>query len=153
MGWIKGETVEANPPAPLSGHARDETTASNNGQTSIFATPLALDSLSPFLFPSLQADLLAPPMQEAYLTLRTNLSFYLLSIANACSLFGRIGGGALADRVGKPPCTLGLSSHLFRLIGPTNVLIPGTLAAAAMTYAWPFATTKGSLVTVAVLYG
>ncbi|KAM5543470.1 hypothetical protein V8D89_002721 [Ganoderma adspersum] len=68
--------------------------------------------------------------------LDADLSFYLLSIANACSLFGRIGGGALADRV-----------------GPTNVLIPGTLAAAAMTYAWPFATTKGSLVTVAVLYG
>ena len=39
------------------------------------------------------------------------------------------------------------------MAGPTNVLIPGTLAAAAMTYAWPFATTKGSLVTVAVLYG
>ena len=30
-----------------------------------------------------------------------DLSFYLLSIANACSLFGRIGGGALADRVGE----------------------------------------------------
>ncbi|PIL23126.1 MFS general substrate transporter [Ganoderma sinense ZZ0214-1] len=68
--------------------------------------------------------------------LDADMSFYLLSIANACSLFGRIGGGALADRV-----------------GPTNVLIPGTLAAAAMTYAWPFARTKGALVTVAVLYG
>ncbi|KAI0754237.1 MFS general substrate transporter [Daedaleopsis nitida] len=65
-----------------------------------------------------------------------DLSFYLLSIANACSLLGRIGGGILADR------------H-----GPLNVLIPGTLAAGFMTYAWPFATTKSPLITVAVLYG
>ncbi|KAI0641337.1 MFS general substrate transporter [Trametes meyenii] len=65
-----------------------------------------------------------------------DLSFYLLSIANATSLLGRIGGGVLADRY-----------------GPFNVLIPGTLITAAMTYAWPFAVTKGPLVTVSVLYG
>ncbi|TBU44223.1 MFS general substrate transporter [Dichomitus squalens] len=65
-----------------------------------------------------------------------DLSFYLLSIANACSLLGRLGGGASADRVGA-----------------MNVLIPGTLAAGALTFAWPFAKTTGSLVTVAVLYG
>ncbi|KAI0716985.1 MFS general substrate transporter [Earliella scabrosa] len=65
-----------------------------------------------------------------------DLSFYLLSIANASSLLGRIGGGVLADR------------H-----GALNVLIPGTFAAGIMTYAWPFATTKGPLIVVAVLYG
>ena len=32
-------------------------------------------------------------------------------------------------------------------------MIPGTLAAGFMTYAWPFATTKGPLIAVAVLYG
>lgn len=33
------------------------------------------------------------------------------------------------------------------------MLIPGTLAAGVMTYAWPFAKTEGPLITVAVLYG
>ncbi|OSD05114.1 MFS general substrate transporter [Trametes coccinea BRFM310] len=65
-----------------------------------------------------------------------NLSFYLTSIANGCSLIGRLGGGLLADR-----------------FGPVNILIPGTLIAAVTTYAWPFATTKGSLVAIAVIYG
>ncbi|KAI0761308.1 MFS general substrate transporter [Trametes elegans] len=65
-----------------------------------------------------------------------DLSFYLLSIANATSLFGRIGGGLLADSC-----------------GPLNVLIPGTLIAGVMTYAWPFATTKGPLIVVAIIYG
>ncbi|KAI9062121.1 MFS general substrate transporter [Trametes sanguinea] len=65
-----------------------------------------------------------------------DLSFYLTSIANGCSLIGRLGGGLLADR-----------------FGPLNILIPGTLIAAAATYAWPFATTKGSLVAIAVIYG
>ncbi|KAI0718723.1 MFS general substrate transporter [Cerioporus squamosus] len=65
-----------------------------------------------------------------------DLSFYLLSIANACSLVGRIGGGVLADR-----------------FGAMNVMIPGTLVAGVMTYAWPFAKTKGPLVAVSVLYG
>ncbi|RDX51685.1 MFS general substrate transporter [Lentinus brumalis] len=65
-----------------------------------------------------------------------DLSFYLLSIANACSLVGRLGGGVLADR-----------------FGAMNVMIPGTLVAGVMTYAWPFAKTKGPLVAVAVLYG
>jgi len=65
-----------------------------------------------------------------------NFSFYLLSIANATSLFGRLAGGLSADR-----------------LGPMNVLIPGTLVTAGLTYAWPFAQTKSSLIAVAVLYG
>ncbi|CDO71091.1 hypothetical protein BN946_scf184844.g95 [Trametes cinnabarina] len=63
-------------------------------------------------------------------------SFYLTSIANASSLIGRLGAGVLADG-----------------FGPVNVLIPGTFIAGVMTYAWPFATTKGFLVAVDVLYG
>ncbi|KAI0760539.1 MFS general substrate transporter [Fomes fomentarius] len=68
--------------------------------------------------------------------LDSDLSFYLLSIANASSLPGRIAGGLLADKYGA-----------------LNVLIPGMLAAGIMTYAWPFAKTEGPLITVAVLYG
>ncbi|KAH9888049.1 MFS general substrate transporter [Cubamyces lactineus] len=66
----------------------------------------------------------------------SNLSFYLLSIANASSLFGRLGGGILSD-----------------CLGPINVLIPGTFLSGIMTYAWPFATTKGPLIFIAIIYG
>lgn len=37
--------------------------------------------------------------------------------------------------------------------GAVNVMIPSTLIAAILTFAWPFATTKGSLVAVAIIYG
>lgn len=79
VGWIKGETIEANPPTPLShGHGHDHD--HDHTAQSIFATPLALDTLSPFLFPSLHAPLLTAPLQEAWQTFQTNLSFYLASL-------------------------------------------------------------------------
>ncbi|KAJ7066477.1 major facilitator superfamily domain-containing protein [Mycena amicta] len=65
-----------------------------------------------------------------------DFSFYLVSIANGCSLFGRIGGGIASDR-----------------FGPLNVLAPMTLIAAGMTFAWPFARSQSSLIVVAALYG
>ncbi|OBZ67648.1 Riboflavin transporter MCH5 [Grifola frondosa] len=65
-----------------------------------------------------------------------NFSFYLLSIANACSIIGRLGGGITADRK-----------------GPLNVMIPGTLIAGIMTYIWPYVKTKGAFIVVAVIYG
>lgn len=79
VGWIKGETIEANPPTPLPGETPTSPSQSNE-QTSIFTTPLALDSLAPYLFPSLHADLLTASAEEAWLTFRTNLSFYLASL-------------------------------------------------------------------------
>ena len=63
-------------------------------------------------------------------------SFYLVSIANAGSGFGRISSGFFADK-----------------FGPLTVIAPPTLLCAIMTYVWPFATTKGSLVAIAVIYG
>ncbi|KAF7349864.1 MFS general substrate transporter [Mycena venus] len=61
---------------------------------------------------------------------------YLLAIANASSGAGRIMTGLLADR-----------------IGCMSVMIPGTLLAAIVTYAWPFATSLRSLVAVSIIYG
>ncbi|KAF8194806.1 MFS general substrate transporter [Mycena galopus ATCC 62051] len=61
---------------------------------------------------------------------------YLLAIANASSGVGRIVTGLLADR-----------------IGCMSVMIPGTLLAAMVTYAWPFATSLRSLVAVSIIYG
>ncbi|KAK7685973.1 hypothetical protein QCA50_010783 [Cerrena zonata] len=68
--------------------------------------------------------------------LSSDFSFYLVSITNASSGFGRISGGLLADR-----------------FGAMNVMIPFTICAAVLSYAWPFATTKGAFVAIAVLYG
>ena len=92
-----------------------------------------------------------------------DLSFYLLSIANASSLVGRIAGGVFADKYGMHTTTVS-EAHIYDSsstsltvsplqTGALNVLIPGTLAAGIMTYAWPFAKTEGPLVAVAVLYG
>ncbi|KAK7025062.1 MFS domain-containing protein [Favolaschia claudopus] len=63
-------------------------------------------------------------------------SFYLVSIANGFSALGRLAGGIGSDR-----------------IGALNVLIPMTLIAAGMTFAWPFAHTKASIIVVAAVYG
>jgi MFS transporter, MCT family, solute carrier family 16 (monocarboxylic acid transporters), member 10 len=65
-----------------------------------------------------------------------DISFYLIAIANAASLFGRLSSGFLGDR-----------------LGPMNVLIPYTLAAAIFTYSWPYARTIGTLAVIALLYG
>ncbi|KAJ7504172.1 major facilitator superfamily domain-containing protein [Mycena galericulata] len=65
-----------------------------------------------------------------------NFSFYLISIANGCSLFGRLVGGIVSDK-----------------IGPLNVLIPMTFIAAGMTFAWPYARTESALIAIAALYG
>ena len=63
-------------------------------------------------------------------------SFYLVSIANAGSGVGRISAGLLADK-----------------LGPLTVTAPLTLLCAVMTYVWPFATSKGSLIAIAIIYG
>lgn len=39
------------------------------------------------------------------------------------------------------------------LKGPINVMVPFTAAAGILTYAWPFAQSKGSLISVTLLYG
>ncbi|CAK3798583.1 Hypothetical predicted protein [Lecanosticta acicola] len=76
VGWIKGETIEANPPTPIPGHQGQN----GSDTTSIFAKPLALDSLAPYLFPSLDADLIIAPLTEAWQTFQMNASFYLASL-------------------------------------------------------------------------
>ncbi|KAJ3839071.1 major facilitator superfamily domain-containing protein [Lentinula raphanica] len=65
-----------------------------------------------------------------------DFSFYLVSIANAASGFGRISSGIACDK-----------------IGGINFMAPMTLVAAALTYAWPFAKTKADYVVVAIIYG
>ncbi|KAG7086043.1 hypothetical protein E1B28_003564 [Marasmius oreades] len=65
-----------------------------------------------------------------------DFSFYLVSITNASSTFGRLSTGLFADR-----------------FGPINFMAPTTLAAGILTFAWPFAKSKASLIVVAIIYG
>ncbi|KAJ7655737.1 major facilitator superfamily domain-containing protein [Mycena polygramma] len=65
-----------------------------------------------------------------------DFSFYLISIANAASLFGRLSSGIATDK-----------------FGAVNVVTPMTVVAAVMTYVWPLARSKGSFIAVALVYG
>ncbi|PBK78886.1 MFS general substrate transporter [Armillaria solidipes] len=66
----------------------------------------------------------------------SDFSFYLVSIANAASGLGRIVAGILTDK-----------------FGAVNYMAPVTLAAGILTYAWPFARDKPSVIVIATLYG
>ncbi|KAF8146847.1 major facilitator superfamily domain-containing protein [Mycena galopus ATCC 62051] len=65
-----------------------------------------------------------------------DFSFYLISMANGASLFGRMAAGFTADK-----------------FGAINVVAPMTAIAAIMTYLWPLARSKGSFVAIAIVYG
>lgn len=77
VGWIKGETIEANPPTSTSGeHAH----AAGGSRESVFTRPIALESLAPYLFPSLHIDLVVTGPSDAWMTFQANVSFYLASL-------------------------------------------------------------------------
>lgn len=63
-------------------------------------------------------------------------STYLVAIANAASIIGRIGPALFADKSGS-----------------LNFLIPGLVGSAVTTYAWPFCTGKASLTVISAING
>ncbi|KAF9258995.1 MFS general substrate transporter [Marasmius fiardii PR-910] len=65
-----------------------------------------------------------------------DLSFYLVAIANASSMFGRFTAGIVVDK-----------------IGPVNFIAPTTFLAGILTFAWPFAKSLSSLIAIAIIYG
>jgi len=77
VGWLKGEILEANPP---SDSTYPPPTSSDGETPSIFATPVALSTLSPFLFPDLTEHFAAPSLSETYLQFREELGFYLAAL-------------------------------------------------------------------------
>jgi MFS transporter, MCT family, solute carrier family 16 (monocarboxylic acid transporters), member 10 len=82
----------------------------------------------------------------------TDMAFYLISIANAASILGRVAAGILGDR------------H-----GPLNMMIPFTLLVAIVTYgeplqftvylvlisflAWPYAHNLLGFIFITIFYG
>ncbi|KAF5370194.1 hypothetical protein D9757_010621 [Collybiopsis confluens] len=65
-----------------------------------------------------------------------NFSFYLVSITNAASAFGRLTSGIACDK-----------------FGAINFMAPMTLVAGVMTFAWPFARTKAEFIIIGIIYG
>ncbi|KAG8925426.1 hypothetical protein FRC02_009691 [Tulasnella sp. 418] len=63
-------------------------------------------------------------------------SFYLVAIANAGSLVGRLGSGPICDRFGN-----------------LNILIPSNVLTAVTTFVWPYCTSVTSLTIIAAAYG
>lgn len=84
------------------------------------------------------------------------LASYFVAFANASSIFGRWMSGLLADRVGAKILLVHskLSEFTYNARpGHLNVMIPFTLFAGILTYAWPFATSTASLIVVTLIYG
>lgn len=87
----------------------------------------------------IQAGLYTPLSYIDVMATRERLgsySTYLVAIANAFSMVGRIGPAFFADKTGA-----------------LNILIPGLIGSAITTFAWPFAHTKASLTVVAAING
>ncbi|KAH8697913.1 major facilitator superfamily domain-containing protein [Talaromyces proteolyticus] len=73
---------------------------------------------------------------ETHANVTEDMSFYLLSIMNAASAFGRIIPGLLADRLGSVP-----------------VMAACTLASAVLIYAWIAINSLAGLIVFSILYG
>lgn len=65
-----------------------------------------------------------------------DFSFYMIAIANAASMFGRVISGLLADK-----------------IGALNTMAVFTAMTGITTIAWPFAKDKSQLITIAAIHG
>ncbi|KAF1981598.1 DUF1760-domain-containing protein [Aulographum hederae CBS 113979] len=87
VGWLKGETIEANPMSHRGSHAHDKGSESDDeayaNKHSIFSTPLALGKLSPFLFPDLTLAFSSTPAEslpETWAKFRLELGFYMAAL-------------------------------------------------------------------------
>ncbi|KAI6162593.1 MFS general substrate transporter [Pisolithus thermaeus] len=76
------------------------------------------------------------PVSATAMGMSNYFSFYLVAIANAASGFGRLSAGFLADH-----------------IGPLNAMIPFMSLAGALTFVWPYTSSRGVLIGVSVVYG
>jgi hypothetical protein len=75
VSWLKGETLEANAPRPQS--ADDE-----HEETNIFATPVALSTVAPFLWPDLTKQYAAKNsnLEDSWMQFRQELGFYVAAL-------------------------------------------------------------------------
>ncbi|KAF1918442.1 YAP-binding/ALF4/Glomulin [Ampelomyces quisqualis] len=74
VSWLKGETLEANSPQAQS--------QAEDGETNIFATPVALSTVAPFLWPDLtnRYSSLDNDIAEAWMQFRQEIGFYVAAL-------------------------------------------------------------------------
>jgi hypothetical protein len=74
VSWLKGETLEANSPQAQS--------QEEEGETNIFATPVALSTVAPFLWPDLTTHYtsLETDIPEAWMQFRQELGFFVAAL-------------------------------------------------------------------------
>jgi MFS family permease len=123
--------MKARPPLAKKPRALIDLSAFRSPVFIIFSAGLFLTLLGlyiPFFYVIIYA--------EQILSIDENLSFYVLVILNAASLFGRIIPGLLADN-----------------LGALNVTIAFTLASSILTYAWIVIRDLSGLIVFCILYG
>lgn len=131
-GWISFEDFRK---LPFVFYVASTFTAFLGLYTSQFIS--SISNLSPNLFNSFVFEVLTfISVSASSIGINSSLSFYVVSIANATSAIGRMGGGVLALK------------H-----GPVNILIIFTSIAFICTYIWPFMTTTASFLVVTCIYG
>ncbi|KAF2102733.1 DUF1760-domain-containing protein [Rhizodiscina lignyota] len=76
VSWLKGETIEANLIRP-----HKESKIDTHEPETIFATPVAISTVAPYLFPDLSVDL-APtsPISDAWALFRQNMTLYITTL-------------------------------------------------------------------------
>ncbi|KAF2239034.1 DUF1760-domain-containing protein [Viridothelium virens] len=93
VSWLKGELLEANSPLPnptvdgaapspaLSRVGEEAAVAAEQEEAPpLFATPIALATLSTYLFPDLVHDLTGQSLGEAWMAFKPNVPFYLATL-------------------------------------------------------------------------
>ncbi|KAF2000967.1 DUF1760-domain-containing protein [Amniculicola lignicola CBS 123094] len=80
VGWFKGETLEANMPGQHS-HGESPHSHESEPSQSIFATPVALSTVAPFLFPDLTSSFASKvEVSETWMEFRTEFGFFLSAL-------------------------------------------------------------------------
>ncbi|OCK78895.1 DUF1760-domain-containing protein [Lepidopterella palustris CBS 459.81] len=84
VGWLKGEILEANMPVLRATQTGDMTApehSPSDDPLSIFATPVALSTVSPYLFPDLTHEwTVSGGLVESWMQFRNELGFFLAAL-------------------------------------------------------------------------
>lgn len=84
--WLKGETIEANSNMPATSssaqqHHHHHDDSNDSEEASVFATPVALHTTAPFLFPDITSTYASTAdLQESFMQFRQELGFYLATL-------------------------------------------------------------------------
>jgi hypothetical protein len=79
VGWLKGEILEANMQS-MASHGSAPPSPRENSTESIFATPVAIGTVFPFLFPDLHEKLETSEVEGMWMQFRMDLGFYLAAL-------------------------------------------------------------------------